>query len=158
MQEDSEEEVRMNIEDDMNFLPALIAAMMIVESGPQSTDHSPRIVGDHGQALGCLQIHKEVIADVNRIYKTHFRHEDALNPVLAKEICELYLRHWARPHFAQGATRGKPALTEIQKLEICARIWNGGPAGHKKASTEKYWAKVRNFLPAKYAKLNGGNQ
>ena len=114
----------MNIEDaDMNFLPALIAAIITVESGGDY-----RAVGDSGQALGILQIHKNVIQDVNRIYKTHFKHTDALNPVMAREICELYLRHYA----PENAT-----------AEQCARIWNGGPAGHRKASTEKYWEKVR---------------
>lgn len=108
---------------DMIFLPMLIAALVTVESGGDF-----RAVGDGGQALGILQIHKEIIVDVNRIYKTSFRHEDALNPVLAKEICELYLKYYAPPN----AT-----------AEQCARIWNGGPAGHKKSSTEKYWQKVR---------------
>jgi hypothetical protein len=123
----------MTEEENMNFMPALIAALMVVESGGICSS-----IGDGGKALGCLQIHKGVIADVNRIYKTWFRHEDALNPALAKEICEMYLRYWAEP-----ACRG---VASEQRPEICARIWNGGPAGHKKASTLGYWAKVRREL------------
>ena len=127
-------------DDDMNFLPLLISAMLTVESGGDF-----HAVGDGGKALGVLQIHKEVIADVNRIYKTQFRHEDALNPTLAKEICEMYLRHYGgealrriRPgEFAQG---------DAGASEICARIWNGGPRGHLKKATEGYWEKVRKQL------------
>lgn len=131
-------------EADMNLLPALISAMIAVESGGDF-----RAVGDGGRALGILQIHKEVIADVNRIYKTSFRHKDSLNPVLAREICELYLRHYAAPVFAQGATPGKLcALSELQNAEICARIWNGGPAGWKKEATRGYWEKVRREMSA----------
>lgn len=107
----------------MHLLPSLIAAMIAVESGGDV-----RAVGDGGQALGILQIHKAVILDVNRIYKTHFQWSDALNPVLAKEICELYLKHYA----PENATP-----------EILARIWNGGPAGHRKEATREYWKKVR---------------
>ncbi len=140
------------LEDDMNFLPVLISALIAVESGSVDVSEyrrdgvsANRIVGDNGKALGCLQIHKEVVADVNRIYKTQFKHEDALNPVLAKEICELYLKHYAgetlrriRPgEFAQG---------DAGASEICARIWNGGPAGWKKTSTEIYWNKVKKQL------------
>jgi hypothetical protein len=118
-------------ETEMSFLPMLIAALVVAESGPASPGGYAGQAGDNGKALGILQIHKEVVLDVNRIYKTHFRHEDAKNPELAKEICELYLRAWA----PEGATP-----------EQCARIWNGGPRGHLKAGTAGYWEKVRSKL------------
>lgn len=116
----------LELETEMTFLPALIAALITVESGGDF-----HAVGDGGKALGYLQIHKEAIDDVNRIYKTRFKHTDALNPVLAKEICELYLRHYA----PENATP-----------EQCARIWNGGPNGHNKQSTVQYWEKVKSVL------------
>ncbi len=109
----------------MHFLPALISALVMVESGGD-----PAKVGDGGQALGILQIHPEVVQDVNRNYGTKYRHKDVLNPVKARRICKLYLRHYA----------GCRATAEQ-----CARIWNGGPRGHDKAATRQYWEKVRQF-------------
>ena len=133
---------------DMNFLPKLISALIAVESGGD-----PNAIGDPpppgygatsgaaiaGQALGCLQIHSEVIQDVNRIYNKRFTHADALNPTRAKRICELYLRHY-------GARR---ITGKTPSPEIFARIWNGGPLGYKKESTRKYWQRVKRILTAK---------
>lgn len=107
----------------------LISALILVESGGD-----PAKVGDGGRALGVLQIHACVIADVNQHYGTTYKHKDALDPVKAVRICRLYLHAYAPP----GATP-----------EIYARIWNGGPNGHNKVSTLKYWKKVE----AKYIEL-----
>ncbi|MCX6994158.1 MAG: hypothetical protein NT011_13590 [Kiritimatiellaeota bacterium] len=115
----------------MQFLPQLIAAMVMVESGPSSPGGyagQAALVGDGGRAFGCLQIHASVIKDVNRIYGVTYNHNDAFDPAKAVQICRLYLKAYAPP----GASP-----------EICARIWNGGPRGHMKASTVPYWERVR---------------
>ncbi len=122
-------------EAEMSFLPMLVAAMILVESGGD-----PAAVGDGGRALGVLQIHRGVVADVNRRYRTAFRWEDAKNPDLAKEICELYLRAWA------------PADATPEQ---CARIWNGGPRGHLKAGTETYWKKVEAIINEREERRGG---
>ena len=122
----------------MSFLPALIAAMIIVESSGD-----PGAVGDGGRALGCLQIHACVVADVNRVYKTSFAHADALDPDKAQIICRLYIDIYAPP----DATP-----------EQLARIWNGGPRGHLKSSTKKYWAKVEKHLAADSRQKQGGRK
>lgn len=109
----------------MQFLPALISALVMVESGGD-----PAKVGDDGKALGVLQIHEEVVQDVNRNYGTRYRHKDVVKPGVAKRICYLYLMHYG----GAGAT-----------AEQCARIWNGGPRGYGKAATKKYWEKVLQF-------------
>lgn len=109
----------------MPWLSALIAALIQVESSG-----NPSAVGDGGDAQGCLQIHAEVIADVNRVYGTDYTHSDALDPQKARRICELYLLYWAGRH---------PHPTP----EMAARIWNGGPRGYMKPSTEAYWQKVK---------------
>lgn len=112
--------------------PKLILALIAVESGGV-----PDAVGDNGRAYGILQIHREVVQDVNRVYGTSYRWpEDALQPVKAKRICELYLTHWTDVRFA-----GRPTY------EQAARIWNGGPNGHRRTATLAYWAKVRKHLP-----------
>lgn len=100
----------------------LLAALIAVESGGND-----RAVGDHGRAIGALQIHAAVVADVNRHYGTTYRHADMHDRAKAARVCGLYLRT-----YAPGATP-----------EVQARVWNGGPRGAAKASTVGYWARVR---------------
>ena len=104
----------------------LISALMIVESS-----NNDLAIGDQGRAIGCLQIHKAVVVDVNRITGSHYRHQDMTNRMQARAVCQAYLTHY-----------GKNKTTEEQ-----ARIWNGGPQGHKKkTATQAYWAKVKKNL------------
>jgi len=99
---------------------------MIVESS-----NNDMAIGDQGRAIGCLQIHKSVVLDVNRFTGSNYRHQDMTNRVAARAVCEAYLKHY-----------GKGKTTEEQ-----ARIWNAGPQGHKrKKATEAYWAKVKKQL------------
>lgn len=111
------------------FLNALIAT-----EGAKTN----KTVGDSGDAKGILQIHECVIEDVNNFYGFHYVHNDAFNPVLAIRICTYYLRYWGRVYLKK--TEKEPTQ------EVLARIWNGGPNGYKKSSTDKYWAKVKKHL------------
>jgi hypothetical protein len=106
-------------------LNSLISALMIVESS-----NNDLAIGDQGRAIGCLQIHKAVVLDVNRITGSHYRHQDMTNRAQARAVCEAYLKHYGR-----GAT-----------TEQLARRWNGGPTGDRKSATEAYWAKVKKQL------------
>ena len=106
-------------------LHSLISALMIVESS-----NNDMAIGDQGRAIGCLQIHKAVVLDVNRITGSHYRHQDMTNRVQARAVCEAYLKHYGR-----GAS-----------TEQLARRWNGGPRGDTKTATEAYWAKVKKHL------------
>ena len=106
-------------------LNSLISALMIVESS-----NNDMAIGDQGRAIGCLQIHKAVVLDVNRITGSHYRHQDMTNRVQARAVCEAYLKHY-----------GKGCTTEQ-----LARRWNGGPSGDKKQATEAYLNKVRKHL------------
>ena len=104
-------------------LTNLISALMLVESS-----NNDLAIGDQGRAIGCLQIHKAVVLDVNRITGSHYRHQDMTNRVAARAVCQAYLTHY-----------GKGKSTEEQ-----ARIWNAGPQGHKKKqATDAYWVKVK---------------
>ena len=103
----------------------LISALMIVESS-----NNDLAIGDQGRAIGCLQIHKAVVVDVNRFTGSHYRWEAMTNRAQARAVCEAYLTHY-----------GKGATTEQ-----LARRWNGGPAGDRKSATEAYWAKVKKNL------------
>ena len=106
-------------------LTNLIAALISVESSGNAL-----AIGDQGRAIGCLQIHKAVVLDVNRITGSHYKHSEMTNRVAARAVCETYLKAY-----------GKGATTEQ-----LARRWNGGPTGDRKSATEAYWAKVKKNL------------
>lgn len=106
------------------LLPALIA----VESSGRDD-----AVGDNGKAYGPLQIHAILVADVNRIHGTSYRHRDAFDRDTAIEIARLYLSHYCTAQ----------RLGRTPTNEDAARMWNGGPNGHRKKATLGYWAKVR---------------
>lgn len=109
----------------MTTISNLISALIIVESSGND-----RAIGDHGKAIGPLQIHREVVLDVNRITGSHYRHQDMTNRAAARAVCQAYLEHYGR-----GKT------TEQQ-----ARIWNGGPTGDRKPVTLTYWRRVQKNL------------
>lgn len=109
----------------------LIAALTQVESNGKAN-----AIGDSGRAKGILQVWQVVIVDVNRAYGTRYTHDDAFNPVAARDICRKYIDLYAT------SKRLGRAVTDEDR----ARIWNGGPSGWKKPSTLKYWAKVKAAL------------
>ena len=111
----------------MTTISNLISALIIVESS-----NNDLAVGDQGKAIGCLQIHKAVVLDVNRITGSNYRWESMTNRAQARAVCEAYLKHW-----------GKGCTTEQ-----LARKWNGGgPSGENKKATEAYWLRVKKHLP-----------
>ena len=103
----------------------LISALMIVESSNNNL-----AIGDQGRAIGCLQIHRSVVLDVNRITGSHYRHQDMTNRAAARAVCQAYLTHYGR-----GAT-----------TEQLARRWNGGPTGDRKTATVTYWRRVQKHI------------
>jgi hypothetical protein len=109
----------------MTTISNLISALIIVESSGND-----QAIGDQGRAIGCLQIHRAVVLDVNRITGSNYRHSEMTNRVAARAVCEAYLKHYGR-----GAT-----------TEQLARRWNGGPTGDRKSATEAYWAKVKKAI------------
>jgi len=110
----------------MTTISNLISALIIVESSGNDL-----AIGDNGRAIGCLQIHKAVVLDVNRITGSNYQWQQMTNRVQARAVCEAYLKHY-----------GKGCTTEQ-----LARKWNGGgPAGDRKSATEAYWAKVKKHL------------
>ena len=106
-------------------LTNLISALMLVESS-----NNDLAIGDQGRAIGCLQIHKAVVVDVNRFTGSNYRHQDMTNRAAARAVCQAYLTHYGR-----GAT-----------TEQLARRWNGGPTGDKKAVTLGYWRRVQKAI------------
>lgn len=84
-------------------------------------------VGDGGKALGLLQIHKAVVDDVNRDYRTTFTHEDMLDPKLAKSVFTLYLALYATEK-RLGRT-----VTNVDR----ALIWHSGPNGWQSPKSKR---------------------
>lgn len=109
----------------------LLLALIAVESGGNND-----AVGDHGTALGCLQIHMGVIKDVNRISGDRFRHRDAFDRFRALRIATIYLGYYASPQ----------RLGHEPTFEDMARIWKGGPQGWRDPRTRTYWRHVKNIL------------
>jgi len=109
----------------------LIPALKQVES-----QNNANAIGDNGKAKGILQIWEVVVADVNRVSKVKYTHDDAFDPVKAEAICRKYLALYCT------AKR----LGHEPTMEDASRIWNGGPIGHKKSATNSYWKKVAKAL------------
>jgi hypothetical protein len=109
----------------MTTISNLISALIIVESSGNDL-----AIGDQGRAIGCLQIHKAVVADVNKFTGSNYQWQQMTNRAQARAVCQAYLEHYGR-----GAS-----------TEQLARRWNGGPTGDRKSATEAYWAKVKKHL------------
>ncbi len=91
-------------------------------------------VGDSGLAIGAFQIHPIMVRDVNRFSKVKFVLADRLDREKSREICRLYLKHYAS---------GK-------NFEVMAACWNSGPRGEQKLKTNK---NVQNYVKKIQAEL-----
>lgn len=110
----------------------LLAVLIQVESSGNN-----KAIGDNGKSVGCLQIQQGVIDDVNRIYKTDYTKEDCYNRKTSSDICIKYLPYWLE----KAVQREQAEI--YNPYEMACRIWNGGPRGYQKESTEVYWEKVK---------------
>ena len=111
----------------MNTISNLISALIIVESSGNDM-----AIGDHGKAIGPLQIHRSVVLDVNKFTGSHYRHHDMTNRAQARAVCEAYLRHYV----TEKRLGRKPTVADF------AKVWNSGPEGFKKTCSDRYAAKV----------------
>lgn len=106
-------------------LTNLISALIAVESGGNDL-----AIGDGVRAIGPLQIHRCVVEDVNKRFRTQYVHSRMTNRAEAVEVFRRYVLIYA--------PNGTP--------EEIARTWNGGPSGDKKSATLGYWRKVKKEL------------
>jgi hypothetical protein len=104
--------------------PLLLSALIQIESGGND-----QAKGRHGE-LGALQIKPILVRDVNRIMGTHYAHSQVTNRAVSTFIATAYLSHYGKN------------LSD----ESLARIWQGGPVGHKKSSTRAYARRVMREL------------
>ena len=107
----------------------LLSAIMYVESS--YNDSAYRASED---AVGCLQIRKCMVDDVNRILRRQksdlkFTYDDRWLRNKSIKMFEVYCKHYG-----------------LITAEEIARCWNGGPKGMQNEMTAKYWKKVKNQL------------
>jgi len=107
----------------------LIEALILVESGGLDSAHNLS-----EDAVGCLQIRKTMVRDVNRILRsrgstTRYKMKDRWDRIKSIEIFGIYCEHY-----------------NLTSPEAKARCWNGGPRGLTKKATQKYWDKVNKEL------------
>lgn len=103
----------------------LLDAIKQVESGGRDID------GDGGAAIGPYQIHRAYWQDAVRINPSiGGSYSDCHGEAYARIVVKTYLGHYGR---------GK-------STESMARIHNGGPKGHLRSATIKYWTKIEKEL------------
>ena len=107
----------------------LLGSIMNVESNFNDSAHAK-----NEDAVGCLQIRKCMVNDVNRILKrqksyTRFTYDDRWLRHKSIEMFNIYCNHYG--------------LTTAEEM---ARCWNGGPQGMNNPITANYWRKVQKDL------------
>ena len=111
---------------------AFLDALAQVESGGKDDS-----VGDGGKAIGRMQIweiyHTDAVAHAPAIGGEY---ADCNGKAYAERVVVAYLHRY-----------GKKALKD-KSYEKLSRIHNGGPSGHRKRATLKYWIKVEKALAA----------
>jgi hypothetical protein len=107
----------------------LLSALIMVESSNNDSAYNAS-----EDAVGCLQIRKCMVDDVNRILrrqgKDHrFSYSDRWLRSQSIKMFDIYCKHYG--------------LTTAEEI---ARCWNGGPRGMQNNVTANYWKKVQNHL------------
>ena len=105
----------------------LLDAIIKVESQGNDDAYAP-----NEDAVGCLQIRRCMVDDVNRILKRKgatkdqlYTYEDRWERGHSIEMFKIYCEHY-----------------NLTTPEDIARCWNGGPRGADKDATVYYWKKV----------------
>jgi hypothetical protein len=108
---------------------AFLDALAQVESGGKDD-----AVGDNGKAIGRMQIWEIYWTDAVAHANIGGEYVHCKGKVYAERVVIAYLHRY-----------GKKALKD-KDYEKLARIHNGGPSGHRKRATLKYWRKVEKAL------------
>ena len=140
----------------------IIPVLIQVESGG-----NVNAIGDGGKAVGCLQIHRIMVDDVNRIaemqgwWDVHnfynydeFTLDDRYSKDKSIQMCEYYLEYYYQKYVKWWNEQCSKPLYHPMPFDVCevlARLWNGGYAGLKRnpRATDNYWEKVKKELAQK---------
>ena len=107
---------------------ALLAALIAVESNGNNNAIGDTHLRQH--AVGPLQVRQPALDDANRFLGTHYTLSQMTNRAIATRVADAYLKHYGK-----GCS-----------LHDLARIWNGGPNGHRRPSTLSYLSKIKRYL------------
>jgi len=107
----------------------LLSAIIHVESSNNDSAYN-----SYEDAVGCLQIRKTMVDDVNRILRRQksdlrFSYDDRWFRNRSIKMFDIYCKHYG--------------LTTAEEI---ARCWNGGPRGMQNEMTANYWKKVKNKI------------
>ena len=113
----------------INNTTHLLSAIMFVESSYNDSAYAA-----NEDAVGCLQIRKCMVDDVNRILKRkklfkRFTYTDRWLRHKSIQMFDIYCKHY-----------------KLNTAEEISRCWNGGPKGMQNEITVGYWKKVENQL------------
>jgi len=115
----------------MGLLQLILILVSIESNGNNNA------IGDRGRAIGCLQIHKIFVDDVNRILKRKaFTYADRKDRNKSIRMAIIYLRHYGTVY--------KKRTGRDASIEVLVRMFNGGPRGYKKPQTNKYYKRFNN--------------
>ena len=107
----------------------LLSALIFVESSNNDSAYN-----GNEDAVGCLQIRRCMVDDVNRILKRNksdirFTYDDRWLRHKSIQMFDIYCKHY-----------------NLNTAEEIARCWNGGPRGMQNEMTVGYWEKVNSRL------------
>tara|TARA_B100000902_G_C27302863_1_gene913809 strand:+ start:2238 stop:2798 length:561 start_codon:yes stop_codon:yes gene_type:complete len=113
----------------INNTTHLISAIMFVESSYNNLAYNAS-----EDAVGCLQIRKCMVDDINRILKrqnlpVRYSYNDRWSRNKSIQMFDIYCKYY-----------------KLNTAEEIARCWNGGPNGMQNEMTVGYWEKVSNKL------------
>ena len=113
----------------VNYMMDIIDAIMEVESNSNDSAYNA-----YEDAVGCLQIRKCMVDDVNRILKrqgtpTKYTYNDRWVRRKSLEMFHIYCGYY-----------------KLNTAEEIARCWNGGPRGINNPATVIYWNKVQDKI------------
>jgi len=96
--------------------------------------HDPKAYCASEDSAGIAQIRPICVRDCNRIVgQNKWTLDDRWDVDKSREMFFAYTSHYLK-HYKVGGSEAR------------ARIWNGGPTGWRKSSTEGYWRKVSREL------------
>jgi hypothetical protein len=107
----------------------LLSALIMVESSDNDSAYNAR-----EDAVGCLQIRRTMVDDVNRILRRQgntyrYTYDDRWLRSRSIKMFDIYCKHY-----------------NLNSAEEIARCWNGGPRGMNNEMTANYWKKVKKNL------------
>jgi len=124
------------------LIDTLIPPLIQVESGGDD-----RAIGDGGKAVGCLQLWKIYVDDVNRIdqYKTEFTYQDRYDRDKSIAMVKIFLAHYGK------MKRVKPS-DEDQWLRMLAAM-HRGPQRYRDVKAARFRSEYANRVMDAYKEI-----